>query len=64
MMCNQAYRMHKNKLLSDSMWTGWVQIIRNRFHNCTVKDYWKKIDEDGRFSQEFRDFINKKYSLI
>jgi len=57
---NQAFHMHKRKLLSDAIWTGWVQIIRNSFRDGTVKDYWKKIGEDGRFSHEFRDFINKK----
>jgi len=57
---NQAYQMHKRKLLSDTIWAGWVQIIKNSFRDGTVKGYWKKIDENCRFSNEFRDFINKK----
>lgn len=57
---NQAFQMHKRKLLSDTIWAGWVQIIKNSFRDGTVKEYWKKIDEDGRFSREFRDFVNKK----
>jgi hypothetical protein len=35
-------------------------MMKNSFRDGTVKDYWRKIDSDKRFSQEFREFINKK----
>ncbi len=57
---NQAFQMYKRKLLTDAIWEGWIQMIKNSFRDGTVKDYWKKITEDGRFSHEFREFINKK----
>lgn len=57
---NQAFQMYKRKLLTDVIWDGWTRMIKNSFRDGTVKDYWEKINQDGRFSQEFREFINKK----
>jgi hypothetical protein len=57
---NQAFQMYQRKLLTNVIWEGWIQMIKNSFRDGTVKDYWSKINQDGRFSHEFRDFINKK----
>ncbi|MDE1818808.1 MAG: hypothetical protein KGI19_09425 [Thaumarchaeota archaeon] len=55
---NQAYNMHRRKLLSDTIWSGWIQMIRGSFRDGTIGTYWKKINADSRFSSDFRHFIN------
>lgn len=55
---NQAFNMHKRKLLNDAIWSGWTQIMRSSFRDGTIGTYWKKINADNRFSSDFRHFIN------
>ncbi|MDE1829771.1 MAG: hypothetical protein KGI25_05565 [Thaumarchaeota archaeon] len=55
---NQAFNMHKRKLLNDALWAGWTQMMRSSFRDGTIVTYWKKINADSRFSADFRHFIN------
>lgn len=55
---NQAYNMHKRKLLNDAIWSGWTQMMKSSFRDGTIGQYWKKFNADSRFSSDFRHFIN------
>ena len=55
---NQAFNMHRRKLLNDAIWAGWMQIMRSSFRDGTIVEYWEKIKANNRFSSDFRHFIN------
>lgn len=55
---NQAFNMHKRKLLNDAIWAGWMQIMRSSFRDGTIVEYWDKIKTNNRFGSDFRHFIN------
>lgn len=55
---NQAFNMHRRKLVSEAIWTGWMQMMKSSFRDGTIGLHWEKINADSRFSSEFRHFIN------
>lgn len=55
---NQAFNMHRRKLLNDAIWSGWTQMMRSSFQDGTLVEYWEKIKTNNRFSSDFRHFIN------
>lgn len=55
---NQAFNMHRRKLLNDAIWAGWTQMMRSSFQDGTLIEYWEKIKTNNRFSSDFRHFIN------
>lgn len=55
---NQAFNMHKRKLVSDEIWLGWTQMMKSSFREGIIGDYWKKLSAESRFSSDFRHFIN------
>lgn len=57
---SHAYDMRERKVLNDNEWYGWVEWMRNCFRLGTIKEHWKRMQENHWYDPTFEDFINKK----
>jgi hypothetical protein len=57
---SHAYDMRERKVLNDNEWFGWVEWMRNCFRLGTIKEHWKRMQENHWYDPTFEDFINKE----
>ncbi len=57
---SHAYDMRERKVLNDNEWFGWVEWMRNCFRLGTIKEHWKRFQENHWYDATFEDFINKQ----
>jgi hypothetical protein len=57
---SHAYDMRERKVLNDNEWYGWVEWMRNCFRLGTIKEHWKRFQENHWYDATFEDFINKQ----
>src|ERR1051325_8500243 len=50
--------MRQRKVLDDNEWAGWLQWMRNSFRKGTIKETWKRVEQDRWFNPAFQDFVN------
>ena len=55
---SHAYDMRERKVLNDNEWFGWVEWMRNCFRLGTIKEHWKRMQENHWYDPTFEDFIN------
>ncbi len=59
-ICAHAYHMRERKVLGENEWAGWLQWMKNAFHQGTLVKYWKEERMDEWFDPAFRKFVNKE----
>ena len=57
-ICSHAHAMRQRKVLDDNEWAGWLQWMRNCFRKGTIKERWKRVEQDRWFNPAFQDFVN------
>lgn len=57
-VCSQAFKMRQRNALKESEWRSYIQLMKNSFQKGTIKEIWKRIEEDRWFDPEFQNFIN------
>src|SRR6476661_1504235 len=57
-ICSHAHAMRQRKVLDDNEWAGWLQWMRNCFRKGTIKETWKRVEQDRWFNPAFQDFVN------
>ena len=57
---SHAHDMRERKVLNDNEWFGWVEWMRNCFRLGTIKEHWKRFQENHWYDATFEDFINKQ----
>jgi hypothetical protein len=57
-ICSHAYAMHQRDVLNDAEWRTYTQWMRNFFQRGTIRERWKKIEEERWFNPDFQNFIN------
>src|SRR5436309_10660575 len=57
---SHAYDMRERKVLNDNEWFGWVEWMRNCFRLGTIKEHWKRMQENHWYDPTFEDFINTR----
>jgi hypothetical protein len=57
-ICSHTHAMRQRKVLDDNEWAGWLQWMRNCFRKGTIKETWKRVEQDRWFNPAFQDFVN------
>jgi sarcosine oxidase delta subunit len=57
-ICSQAFKLRRRNVLKESEWRSYVVLMKNCSQRGTIREVWKRIEEDRWLDPTFQEFIN------